>query len=340
MSYDAGFADAYAGRPFWPAGWLLVPYRTGYGDGLALARSQWRQPSFLSGYELPSDGAPVYVGSTPLPFRSIGQSPSSEPRPSHTTILLADGSKAPVKRGSCASVIALKQMLSDLGYPVAMQDGMPSGHMDSVDHGSLSAFALSQAMAHSPGDPPSPQLCDALADRHWATRNDRHVLGLIARLSTGQKLALGAGVATLAYAAYRIIRQSLDDDYTPNRGPLPKPTKRRRITKSGDVIVRGQKWGRRSPPKKYRKLGATAASDYAWPEDFMYPVRFHKPDGTMNAAKTRSHIIAAKAFFTRYKNRYPAKVRRTVAKNINAAAKWYNRKRPNSARPLKAKVTP
>jgi len=93
--------------------------------------------------------------------------------------------------------------------------------------------------------------------------------------------------------------------YTPN---LVAGVKR---TKTGVPLVRGKRWGHASPPKKYARLGATKPSQYAYPERYMYPIH------------DRTHVAAAKGYFTQHKGDYPASIRRQIAGNINQAARRY-----------------
>ena len=88
-------------------------------------------------------------------------------------------------------------------------------------------------------------------------------------------------------------------------------------------IVKGKRWGRASAPKKYRTLGAKHPSDFAYPSRFMYPVVFRRSDGTVNAARSRRHVASGKGYFTKHKRCYPVGVRRTIARNLNRAARRF-----------------
>ncbi len=100
--------------------------------------------------------------------------------------------------------------------------------------------------------------------------------------------------------------------------------KRGRV-KTGRIITlkSGKRYGHGKPPKKYWQLGAKRPSDYAAPEQYGYPLVFRTPTGEINQKRTRTHIIAAKAKFARFKRRYPTKLRRQIARNINKASKRF-----------------
>lgn len=72
-----------------------------------------------------------------------------------------------------------------------------------------------------------------------------------------------------------------------------------------------QKACRLSPPKKYRKIGATKRSDYALPDCFMYPIT----DPT--------HVRAAASRFGKYKDRYSKATQRKIQKRIDAAERKF-----------------
>ena len=91
---------------------------------------------------------------------------------------------------------------------------------------------------------------------------------------------------------------------------------------TGLPIVGGKSWGRKSAPAKYRRLGATRRSDYAYPDAFKYPLVF-RTGGRVDYDTSRKHIAAAKGYFTKHKHRYQMAMRQVIARNINKAAKRF-----------------
>lgn len=79
----------------------------------------------------------------------------------------------------------------------------------------------------------------------------------------------------------------------------------------------------KSAPKRYRELGATRASDYAWPEGFKFPLVFRTKSGSVKKKLTEKHIRAAASRCGQYCAHYPPKVRATIRRNICAAAAKY-----------------
>jgi LPXTG-motif cell wall-anchored protein len=75
-------------------------------------------------------------------------------------------------------------------------------------------------------------------------------------------------------------------------------------------------------PKKYRRLGATARSDYAFPECYMYPIRF-RAGRKVKARLTAKHVRNAATRFGRFHKRYPKPVARRIAARIRKAATKY-----------------
>lgn len=77
-----------------------------------------------------------------------------------------------------------------------------------------------------------------------------------------------------------------------------------------------------TPPKKYRRKGATARSDYAFPECYMYPIRFRKK-GKVQHQLTAKHIRAAASRIGKFGRRYPPAVRKRIKGRIQAAERQY-----------------
>jgi hypothetical protein len=123
-------------------------------------------------------------------------------------------------------------------------------------------------------------------------------------------VALLGGLAWLAFGR---------DKMRPNRAAPP-----RRATGEVITLKDGSRFGHTIPPKEYRTQGATRKSDYAWPEGYKYPLVFRRRDGSVDHAKSQRHVRSAASYFARYKDRYPPRVRREIAKNINQAKKRFD----------------
>ena len=78
-----------------------------------------------------------------------------------------------------------------------------------------------------------------------------------------------------------------------------------------------------TPAAKYRRLGARHASDYAFEQCFMYPIRFHGKGGKIKVELTKKHIRTAAARFAKWKRRYPKTTRTRIGRRIEAAKKRY-----------------
>jgi hypothetical protein len=76
-------------------------------------------------------------------------------------------------------------------------------------------------------------------------------------------------------------------------------------------------------PAKYRRMGATEPSDYAYPAGFMYPIRFHK-GRKVKRRTTIKHIRAAAARFGKFSRRYPTTVRKQIRARIQRAERQYH----------------
>lgn len=84
------------------------------------------------------------------------------------------------------------------------------------------------------------------------------------------------------------------------------------LAKTRIVRYKGRRIGRARAPKKYRKLGAVRASQYAWPQGYMYPIHDAK------------HTRAASARFAKWKRRYPKYMQRVIAKRIDTAKQRFH----------------
>lgn len=146
-------------------------------------------------------------------------------------------------------------------------------------------------------------------------------------LTRNAKIALGVGgVAAIGLVAALVLMGKKDESepYTRNfrgKASVKKSKSRKaRSKKRGhqsshiiDIKV-GRKvrsYGHATPPKRHRRKGATKPSDYADPEHFKYPVKTYK--------QTR----AALGYFARFKDDYPAKIRRVIRKNLIKAKRRF-----------------
>jgi len=146
-------------------------------------------------------------------------------------------------------------------------------------------------------------------------------------LTRNAKIALGVGgvaVAGLVAALLFFGGKKESDGYSPN---FRRKSKAKKLRASGRRRAKAKKrvhhqskhiidikvgrkvraYGHATPPKRHRRKGATKAKDYADPEHFKYPI------------KTYKQVRAALSYFARFKDRYPTKVRLTIAKRLNDA---------------------
>jgi hypothetical protein len=121
--------------------------------------------------------------------------------------------------------------------------------------------------------------------------------------TTAEKGLMVGGAALAGFMLVSLLTGK--DSYRPNLAPSVKKTS------TGIPLVRGRRWGHASPPKRYRKLGATRPSDYAYPARFMYPIH------------DRQRVVAAKGYFAKHKRSYPKPIRDQIAGNINKAARRF-----------------
>lgn len=155
--------------------------------------------------------------------------------------------------------------------------------------------------------------------------------------STVTKAAVGVGAAGIVgLVIYSFVKKGgAPATATPNRA-RPSYRKRggvqraavRRISgprakaRRGRIITlpSGSRYGHLKPPKRYYNMGARRQSDYAAPAQYGYPLVFRTASGEIKPQVTRRHIVAAKGKFTKFKSRYPMKLRRQIARNINKAS--------------------
>ncbi len=78
-----------------------------------------------------------------------------------------------------------------------------------------------------------------------------------------------------------------------------------------------------SAPAKYRRMGATRRSDYAFRECWGYPIRFRSRSGRVNVAQTKRHIRAASQRFAKWQRRYPKTTRARIRSRIMSAKRQY-----------------
>lgn len=161
--------------------------------------------------------------------------------------------------------------------------------------------------------------------------------------STGTKAAVGVGGALLVgLLIYALSGAGGGVRATPNRHRYRPNRRKKKLTakqkaalerirgkrakaRTGKIttLKSGKKFGHLKPPKRYWKMGAKRPKDYAAPEHYQYPLIFRNADGTVNVKQTKRHISNAKSRFKQHKRRYPMKLRRKIAKNINQAARRY-----------------
>jgi hypothetical protein len=125
-------------------------------------------------------------------------------------------------------------------------------------------------------------------------------------------------------AADPVVQQAVADaKEAPATAVVATPNLRASVTRTatGIPVVGGKRWGHARPPKRYRQMGARKASDYGYPERFMYPLYFRSASGKLDMAKSRKHVANAKTRFSAQRHRYPAAIRATIASNINKAAR-------------------
>jgi len=108
--------------------------------------------------------------------------------------------------------------------------------------------------------------------------------------------------------------------------PQTAQPNRRRYRANGRKRAAGKRRSRRrcrqTAPKRYRSKGATARSDYAYPECWGYPIRFRKK-GKVRKRLTKSHIRTAASRFGKFGRRYPPSVRKRIAARIRKAERRY-----------------
>jgi len=141
------------------------------------------------------------------------------------------------------------------------------------------------------------------------------------RLSSG-KLSVSLPSRAEAIPAERAPSRSMPKAWFKQGDKETRTSKRyvagqfRRLPGLAAYVAKGQ--CRFTPPKSYRKLGATKRSDYAFPECFKYPVKMKGPK------QTKAHIRTAASRFGKHKNRLPPAIRAAVAKRIDAAKKQHH----------------
>lgn len=146
--------------------------------------------------------------------------------------------------------------------------------------------------------------------------------------TTFEKGAVIVGGAALVGLLACALAGGPSPSYQPNlrgaaRGRSIKVGRKRYV--AGKIIeVKGaRRFGHRLPPKKYRDQGARRPADYAWPAGYKYPLVFRTASGRIKPALSRKRIRAAARYFGKSKHLYPPQVRRTIARNINAAKRRF-----------------
>lgn len=196
-------------------------------------------------------------------------------------------------------------------YPVP-PGGCPAGTQE------VMGYCVAGAVPQVPGQPPSvprepgpaePTPVPPAEPGWWAARTQNEKALII-----GGAALLGVGILAALLAKKRPRGPAAAYGYNPG-GRRPKgggARSQRRCARVPSVST-----CRCSPPAKYARLGATRASDYAFPECFMYPIRM------TSRVQTVKHIRAAAQRFAMHGHRYPAAVRREIARNIERAKRQY-----------------
>lgn len=144
----------------------------------------------------------------------------------------------------------------------------------------------------------------------------------------GGLATFGLLVLALTGAPKRRMRPNLSKA---SRAKLTKAKAGQRIRIAGDSykvgkvvdVKGGRRFGHKIPPKRYRQKGARTASDYAWPDGYMYPLVFRTSTGKIKPQLTRKHIRSAASYYGKNKDKYPPRVRKTIHRNINRARKRF-----------------
>jgi hypothetical protein len=147
-----------------------------------------------------------------------------------------------------------------------------------------------------------------------------------------QSTPMKGGVVAGGVLAVVLLAMAFGGGPTPAREPYtgtatanPRRRRRKKTMKANGRRRRGgrkPKGSHRVAPAKYRRMGATAPGDYAYPAGFMYPIRFHK-GRKVKRRTTIKHIRAAAARFGKFARRYPSHVRKTIRARIAKAERQY-----------------
>jgi hypothetical protein len=152
------------------------------------------------------------------------------------------------------------------------------------------------------------------------------------RSGTEKGAIVVGGVAVVGLLVWALAGRGMRPNYTPNlrraeRRAIKKARPGRAVRvgkrryKAGKILTikGGRRFGHKIPPKRYRAQGAIHPQDYAWPQGYVYPLVFHDRKGKIKPALSRARTRAAARYFGKNKHLYPATVRRTIARRINAA---------------------
>jgi hypothetical protein len=230
----------------------------------------------------------IFAASTFPPLASVGQLPGCQPCPPGTYGCGPNFCYAPPK-----------QVTSEESVPSDTEPTQVTCPAGTTLVGGQCVVAV-PGVATQPAEQPKPSW--------WSQRTD-----------TEKWLVVGGGVLA-AVALLSLLRgASHPGAYSANLRAVPRRRRRAR----GLVRIAGKPWGGRRSPARYRRLGATRASDYAYPERFKYPLVFRGRGGKVNYERSRRHVCSAKTRFTQFKHRYPMGIRRTIARNINRAARRF-----------------
>jgi Putative peptidoglycan binding domain len=170
------------------------------------------------------------------------------------------------------------------------------------------------------------------------------ILGKAKNWWAAQSTPVKGGVVVGGVLAVVLLAMAFGGGPTPARAPYTgtataNPRRRRRhkktMKKNGRRRTRARQAARirrarsrfpghrRVAPAKYRRMGATSPSDYAYPAGFMYPIRFHK-GRKVKRRTTIKHIRAAAARFGKFARRYPTHMRKQIRARIAKAERQYH----------------
>lgn len=195
--------------------------------------------------------------------------------------------KSPRKTGKDLQQAALDAQRGSRPPPVTSGDGSNSGYLPGTSPLTDPAY-----------NPPSSEM-----EAWWNNQ------------STTKKVLIVGGVAAALFGVVKLVQYVRKPAAPPRMTPNARRGRGRRRRSHGRrgriISFHGRRLGRTKAPARYRRLGFTKPSQYAWPTGFMYPVG--------NAKYTR----AAASKFAKWRHRYPPKMQHTIATRIDAAKRRF-----------------